>query len=143
MGWLQRELVVSSERRGFTLITDEVLRQIPEISHYKVGFLHLFLKHTSCSLTINENSDPDVMMDMEDYFNRYVPEDASYYRHKVEGEDDMPAHIKSTIIGPSLLIPISNGRLSLGVWQGIFLCEHRSIPNKRRIVLTINGQKLN
>ena len=143
MDWLQRELVVSSERRGFTLITDEVLRQIPEISHYKVGFLHLFLKHTSCSLTINENSDPDVMMDMEDYFNRYVPEDASYYRHKVEGEDDMPAHIKSTIIGPSLLIPISNGRLSLGVWQGIFLCEHRSIPNKRRIVLTINGQKLN
>ena len=143
MGWLQRELVVSSKKRGFTLITDEVLRQIPEISHYKVGFLHLFLKHTSCSLTINENSDPDVMMDMEDYFNRYVPEDASYYRHKVEGEDDMPAHIKSTIIGPSLLIPISNGRLSLGVWQGIFLCEHRSIPNKRRIVLTINGQKLN
>ena len=141
MSWYQKEIVLSSNRRGFSLITQEVINQIPEIEEYESGLLHLFIKHTSASLTINENADPTVRGDMESHFNQMVPENAPYYQHTFEGPDDMPAHLKSTIIGNSLTVPISNGNLELGTWQGIYLCEHRDSPHIRRIFVTINGQK--
>ena len=141
MSWYQKEIVLSSDRRGFSLITQEVINQIPEIKEYERGLLHLFIKHTSASLTINENADPTVREDMESHFNRMVPENAPYYKHTFEGPDDMPAHLKSAIIGNSLTIPISGGSLELGTWQGIYLCEHRDSPHARRIFVTINGQK--
>ena len=141
MTWYQKEIVLPSSRRGFLLITDQVIDQIPEIREYKSGLLHLFIKHTSASLTINENADPTVREDMESHFNRMVPENAPYYKHTFEGPDDMPAHLKSTIIGNSLTIPISDGRLELGAWQGIYLCEHRDSPHTRRVFATINGEK--
>ena len=141
MTWYQKEIVLPSSRRGFTLITEQIIEQIPEIQEYKSGLLHLFIKHTSASLTINENADPTVREDMESHFNRMVPENAPYYKHTFEGPDDMPAHLKSTIIGNSLTIPISDGRLELGTWQGIYLCEHRDSPHTRRVFATINGEK--
>jgi len=141
MTWYQKEIVLPSSRRGFTLITEQIIEQIPEIQEYKSGLLHLFIKHTSASLTINENADPTVREDMESHFNRMVPENAPYYKHTFEGPDDMPAHLKSTIIGNSLTIPISNGSLELGTWQGIYLCEHRDSPHTRRVFATINGEK--
>tara|TARA_Y100001970_G_scaffold101545_1_gene127536 strand:+ start:80 stop:469 length:390 start_codon:yes stop_codon:yes gene_type:complete len=126
--------------RGFNLITNNIIESIPEISKYKIGKLDLFIKHTSASLTINENADPTVREDLESYFNKYVPENEPYFKHTFEGADDMPAHIKSVIIGNSISIPISNGKLNLGTWQGIYLCEHRDRPHTRKIVATINGK---
>ena len=139
MSWLQREIVLSARKRGFSLITDDIMNQIPEISKYEVGRLDLLIKHTSASLTINENADPTVREDLESHFNHNVPEDAKFYQHIFEGPDDMPAHIKSTIIGNNITIPITNGNLNLGTWQGIYLCEHRDNPHIRKIVATIDG----
>ncbi len=140
MNFHQSEIKILSNKRGFILITDILINKISEISNYKIGILHLFIKHTSASLTINENADSTVRSDMEAHFNQMVPEDASYYRHTLEGPDDMPAHIKSTVIGNTLSIPILNGQLNIGTWQGIYLCEHRSQPHQRKIVATIYGE---
>ncbi|MCC9661550.1 secondary thiamine-phosphate synthase enzyme YjbQ [Pseudoalteromonas sp. MB41] len=140
MSWQQKTIQLKPRTRGFHIIDDELLRQLPEISQYKVGLLHLFIQHTSASLTINENADPTVRMDMESHFNHFVPERQSYYRHDYEGDDDMPAHIKSSTLGAELTIPINQGRLMLGTWQGIYLGEHRDHGGARRIVATIQGQ---
>jgi secondary thiamine-phosphate synthase enzyme len=139
--WIQKQLSLKPRPRGFHLITDEISHQLPEIKQVQIGLLNLFIKHTSASITINENAAPDVRVDFESYFNRFVPEDAPYYKHTDEGSDDMPAHIKSSLLGCSLNIPISNGRLNMGIWQGIYLCEHRNHGGSRTIVATINGQE--
>jgi len=141
MDWFQKSITISESKRGFLLITDQIMSQIPEINEFKVGILHLFIKHTSASLTINENADPTVREDLETHFNHTIPENAPYYKHTMEGPDDMPAHIKSTLIGNSLTVPISEGLLNLGIWQGIYLCEHREHPHSRKIIATINGTK--
>ena len=141
MSWDQKEIHYKANNRGFNLITDLVINQIPEISKYRIGVLHLFIKHTSASLTINENADPTVRDDLEFYFNKAVPENDPNYKHTCEGPDDMPAHIKSTIIGNNITIPITNGKLQLGTWQGIYLCEHRNHSYSRKIIATINGEK--
>ena len=141
MDWIQKEIKLSAKKRGFSLITNEILKEIPELSEYKIGRLDLFIKHTSASLTINENADPTVRQDLESHFNRSVPEEDIFYEHAFEGPDDMPAHIKSTIIGNNITIPITNGKLNLGVWQGIYLCEHRNHPYNRKIIATINGTR--
>ena len=140
MSWYQTEITISGKSRGFNLITDVILNNI-NISEYKVGVLHLHIMHTSASLTINENADSTVREDMESYFNKFVPENEPYYKHTFEGSDDMPAHIKSSLLGNSVSVPIKNGSLNLGTWQGIFLCEHRNQPHTRRIIVTINGEK--
>ena len=124
----------------FIKIDDEILAQLSELANYKVGLLHLFIQHTSASLTINENADPTVRMDMESHFNHFVPERQPYYRHDYEGDDDMPAHIKTSTLGCELSIPISNGRLALGTWQGIYLGEHRDAGGARRIIATLQGE---
>ena len=131
----QVEITLKPRRRGFHLVTDEIVSQLPTLP--KAGLLNLFVKHTSCGLTINENADPDVRTDMESIFNRIVPERQPFYTHTLEGDDDMPAHAKSTISGVSLTIPITNHRLNLGTWQGIYLCEYRHYGGSRRIVVTI------
>jgi len=141
MGWEQIEIRFEGLPRGFNLVTDTILNKCPQIKTFKIGLLNIFVKHTSASLSINENADLDVRKDLESYFNKYVPENEPYYRHTLEGSDDMPAHIKSSILGSSLSIPISSGRLNLGTWQGIFLCEHRSLPHTRIVVATINGER--
>lgn len=138
--WYQKEITLPVFSRGFHIIMDNILEEIPEIRDISNGLLHLFIKHTSASLTINEDADPTVRADFETHFNTMVPENAPYYRHTIEGSDDMPAHLKSAILGASLSIPISKGKLNLGVWQGIYLCEHRNHGGKRKIVLTINGE---
>jgi secondary thiamine-phosphate synthase enzyme len=138
--WLQKEIQLKTKPRGFHLITDEVVRQLPELRDIDAGLLHLFIKHTSASLTINENADPTVRSDMEKHFNVLVPENAPYFEHTYEGPDDMPAHIKSTLIGSSQSVPISHGRLNIGTWQGIYLCEHRDHGSSRTIVATIQGE---
>jgi secondary thiamine-phosphate synthase enzyme len=142
MDWFQKTITISESKRGFLLITDQIISQILEISEFKVGILHLFIKHTSASLTINENADPTVREDLETHFNHTVLENAPYYKHTMEGPDDMPAHIKSTLIGNNLTIPISEGLLNLGIWQGIYLCEHRNHAHSRKIIATINGIKI-
>ena len=139
MKLFQKELVLPQHKRGFHLITDFVLKALPEIREIETGFLQVFIKHTSASLTINENADPTVRMDFEAHFNKLVPENAPYYEHDSEGSDDMPAHIKSSILGASILIPITRGRLNLGIWQGIYLCEHRNSGGSRKLVLTLMG----
>ena len=139
--WLQKEITLKSRKRGFHVITHEVLNEIPEIKEISVGMIYIFIQHTSASLTLNENVSPDVRSDMEAHFNKMVPENAPYYEHTLEGSDDMPAHIKASLLGPSLTIPIKNGRLNLGTWQGIYLCEHRDHGGSRRIVVTINGER--
>jgi len=136
----QKEFTLKSRNRGFHLITNEILSQIPEINNLKIGTAQILIKHTSASLTINENYDPDVRDDMERYFNHSVKENEQYYMHTSEGSDDMPAHIKSTIIGASLNIPITNGTFNLGTWQGIYLCEHRNHGGRRKLVITITGE---
>ena len=141
MSFEQTEIIITSKKRGFNLITDEIIKNISQVENYKCGILHLFIKHTSASLSINENADPTVRDDLESYFNKYVPENESYYKHTCEGPDDMPAHIKSTIIGNSLSIPIKNGSLELGTWQGIYLCEHRNNTYSRKIIATINSNE--
>lgn len=123
------------------MITNEILTQIPEIRKISTGLMHVFIQHTSASLTINENVDPDVRVDMESHFNKIAPENASHYIHTSEGADDMPAHIKASLLGSSVIIPITNGRLNLGTWQGIYLCEHRNYGGARSIVVTINGEE--
>ena len=137
----QKEIKLSAKSRGFHLVTDEVLRQIPELKEISMGFFQVFIKHTSAGLTINENADPTVREDFESHFNKMVPENQPYYKHTFEGSDDMPAHIKASLLGNSLQIPITNGRLSLGTWQGIYLCEHRDRGGSRKLVLTITGEK--
>lgn len=141
MNCFQKEIVLSAKARGFSLITDEVLSQIPELRNFSAGIFHLFIQHTSASLSVNENADPDVRRDMEEYFNRVVPENAPYFEHTTEGSDDMPAHIKSSILGSSITLPVTQGRLNLGVWQGIYLCEHRNHGGRRHLVATIMGEK--
>ena len=141
MSWFQKEIILNSKERGFHLITNEITSNIEEISNYKIGILHIYIMHTSASLTINENADSSVRADMESHFNKYVPENAPYYKHTYEGSDDMPAHIKSSIIGNSITVPITNGTLNLGTWQGLYLCEHRNLCKKRRLTVTINGEK--
>lgn len=140
MAWIQRSLELPAQNRGFHLITPLVLRAIPEVQGLRAGLLHLFLQHTSASLTINENADPDVPLDLEMALDAVVPENQPY-RHTLEGPDDMPAHVKASLLGPSLTIPVENGRLALGVWQGIYLCEHRNHGGPRRLILTLHGER--
>lgn len=138
--WFQKTIHLNARKRGFHLITDEIEQHINDINCPTVGLLHLFIQHTSASLTLNENADPTVRADMESHFNRYVPERAPYYRHTYEGDDDMPAHIKASLLGNSVTIPITNGRLALGTWQGIYLGEHRNFGGSRTVILTIQGE---
>lgn len=140
MNWFQKEVTLSPRPRGFHLITREIVAAVPEIGRYSVGLAHLFIRHTSAALALNENADPAVRDDMEAYFNRLAPENAPYYTHTLEGPDDMPAHLKAVLLGSSLTIPISNGRLALGTWQGIYLCEHRDDGGRRRVVVTLSGE---
>ena len=135
----QREFKLPSFPRGFHLITDRIEREISEIRHLKAGILHVFIQHTSASLTINEDADPTVRQDFESHFNEMVPENAPYYRHDYEGSDDMPAHLKASLLGSSVSLPITNGHLNLGTWQGIYLCEHRDRATGRSLVLTAYG----
>lgn len=136
----QKEISLPPFPRGFHLVTSDIISSLPEISSISVGMLQVFIKHTSASLTINENADPTVRGDFERHFNEMVPEEAPYYKHTYEGSDDMPAHIKNSILGSSVLLPVSNGRLNLGTWQGIYLCEHRNYGGKRKLVLTAWGE---
>ena len=138
--WYQKEITLGAKKRGFHLVTDEIVRQVPEIGKIFVGLAHIFIQHTSASLTLNENADPSVRVDMESHFNKLAPENAPYYIHTMEGADDMPAHIKASLLGNSVTIPITNGQLNLGTWQGIYLCEHRNHGGNRRIVVTITGE---
>jgi secondary thiamine-phosphate synthase enzyme len=138
--WVQREITLREHPRGFHLITRPVLEALPEVGQLRAGLLHVFIRHTSASLTLNENASPDVRGDFEAYFNEAVPEDAPYWTHTIEGADDMPAHIKASILGPSLTLPVSDGRLALGTWQGIYLCEHRDRGGPRRLILTLSGE---
>ena len=137
--WRQKEFGLTPKRRGFHLVTNEVLDHLSEVSEYKVGLLHLFIKHTSASLTVNENADPDVRVDMETFFNHIAPETGLPLVHTLEGPDDMPAHVKSSLLGASVSIPISDGRLAFGTWQGIYLCEHRDRGGARRLLATMQG----
>ena len=141
--WLQREIRLRSRERGFHLVTDEIVRQLPELARIQVGLAHLFIQHTSASLTINENADPTVRQDFESVFNRLVPQDEPYYRHNYEGSDDLPAHIKSSLLGSALLLPIRQGELALGTWQGIYLGEHRDHGGSRRLIVTLQGEGRN
>ncbi|WP_417374995.1 secondary thiamine-phosphate synthase enzyme YjbQ [Gimesia maris] len=139
MAWIQKQIRLPAFRRGFHIVTQEVLSEIPELSTIKIGLMHVFIMHTSASLSINENADPDVPVDLEMSFNKIAPESFPYV-HTCEGPDDMPAHVKASLIGNSLTIPISEGRLCLGTWQGIYLCEHRNHGGSRRLVVTIQGE---
>jgi len=141
MSWIQKEISLSPKRRGFHLITEEIENNIPEIGKLKKGIAHIFIKHTSASLSLNENADPTVRTDLESHFNKIAAENATYYLHNTEGADDMPAHIKSVMIGNSITIPITSGKLNLGTWQGIYLCEHRNYGGSRRIVITLNDEE--
>jgi len=137
---IQKEIVLRSRKRGFHLITSEVIEQLPELSNVKAGLLNVFIKHTSASITINENADPTVREDFESHMNVMIPENAPYYKHDYEGSDDMPAHIKASVLGASVTIPITNGSLNMGIWQGIYLCEHRNHGGNRKLILTITGE---
>ncbi|MGB0495838.1 MAG: secondary thiamine-phosphate synthase enzyme YjbQ [Kangiellaceae bacterium] len=137
--WQQKRITLKPQSRGFHLITQEVLNFLPEIKEIKCGLLHLFIQHTSASIAINEDADPTVRQDLETHFSKVVPEGVPYYKHNYEGDDDMPAHIKATIIGSSLSLPITNGKLNMGTWQGIYLCEHRNHGGSRNIIATIQA----
>jgi secondary thiamine-phosphate synthase enzyme len=137
--WIQKTIALSPKSRGFHIITHDVLENIPELKDLKTGILHLFIKHTSASLTINENADPTVRTDFESHFNMLAPENQSYYQHTFEGSDDIPAHLKASLLGSSVSIPITDGRLNLGTWQGIYLCEHRNRGSDRKLIVTIQG----
>jgi len=139
MEFFQKEITLKPYPRGFHLITREVLEQFPELQKIKQGVLQVFVQHTSASLTINENADPTVRVDFESHFNKMVPENAPYYRHTMEGPDDMPAHIKASLLGASVQLPVTNGRLNTGTWQGIYLCEHRNYGGSRHLVLNAWG----
>lgn len=138
--WIQKEFSLKPRARGFHLITEEIIREIPEIKNFNVGLMNVLIKHTSASLAINEDADPSVRLDFENYFNNAVPENESYYSHVNEGSDDLPAHLKASILGSSLDIPITNGQLNLGTWQGIYLGEHRNHGGSRSVVVTLQGE---
>ncbi|MEX0648742.1 MAG: secondary thiamine-phosphate synthase enzyme YjbQ [Balneolaceae bacterium] len=140
METIQKNITLSPKPRGFHLITDEIENQLPELKEVKSGFAHIFIQHTSAGLTINENADPSVRRDFETHFNRMVPEDTSLFEHTLEGPDDMTSHLKSSILGHSVSVPVTNGRLNLGTWQGIYLCEHRNHGGARKIVVTVIGK---
>jgi len=142
MLWFQKQIDLKPRPRGFHLITEEILEQLPEIEQLSVGVLNLFLQHTSASLTVNENADPDVRRDFESYFNQLAPERAAYFRHTTEGPDDMPSHLKSSLLGTSVILPVASGRLALGVWQGIYLCEHRNNGGTRSVIATLQGERV-
>ncbi|HVL94247.1 MAG TPA: secondary thiamine-phosphate synthase enzyme YjbQ [Solirubrobacteraceae bacterium] len=138
--WLQREITLDPRPRGFHLITREVVGALPELRELRAGLLHLFIRHTSASLTLNENASPDVRRDFESWFDEAVPERAPYWTHTLEGPDDMPAHVKASLLGPALSLPVSAGRLALGTWQGIYLCEHRDRGGPRSLLATVHGE---
>ncbi len=138
--WIQREVRLAARPRGFHLVTDEVLDAVPEIGDLRVGVVHVFIRHTSASLTLNENASADVRRDFESHFSASVPEDAPYWTHTLEGPDDMPAHVKASLLGPSISFPIADGRPALGTWQGIYLCEHRDRGGERSVVVTAWGE---
>jgi secondary thiamine-phosphate synthase enzyme len=138
--WIQKEIILTARSKGFHLVTDEIMSSITEIENINIGLVNLLLMHTSASLTLNENADPDVRSDMKKYFDDIVPENKKYFEHTSEGADDMPAHIKTSLLGNSITLPIKSGRLNLGTWQGIYLCEHRNYGGNRKIVITINGE---
>nr|WP_034280014.1 secondary thiamine-phosphate synthase enzyme YjbQ [Alkanindiges illinoisensis] len=140
MQWQQKEISLKARPRGFHLVTHEIVQQLPELAQFELGLLHLWIQHTSASLSINENADPDVRLDFESFFNRLVPEGESDYRHNDEGPDDLPAHFKTSLLGCELTIPIRQGRLRMGTWQGIYLGEHRDQAGSRQIVATLQGQ---
>lgn len=140
MAWYQKSFRLPTCKRGFHLITERIEEQVPELRQIEVGLAHIFIHHTSASLTLNENADPTVRVDFESHFNHMVPENAPYYRHDYEGPDDMPAHLKASLLGSSLTIPITEGRLNLGTWQGVYLCEHRNHASGREITVTIQGE---
>ena len=141
MTWLQREVRLEPRPRGFHLITDEVVGALPELERLGVGIVHVFVRHTSASLTLNENASPAVRRDFRAWFDRSVPEEADYWEHTLEGSDDMPAHLKSSLLGASVTVPVSGGRLALGTWQGIYLCEHRDSGGARELVVTAWGEE--
>lgn len=138
--WFQKRIQLAAKPRGFHLVTREIVNQLPELDQIEMGLAHMFLQHTSASLAINENADADVRRDLESYFSHAVAENEPYYRHTLEGPDDMPAHIKAVILGSSLTLPISDGQLALGIWQGIYLCEHRNHAGSRTLVVTLHGE---
>lgn len=138
--WHQKQITLSSKSRGYHIITGEILNEVPEIKKIRTGIAHIFIQHTSASLTINENADPSVRRDFETHFKRMVPEDRSLYEHTLEGPDDMTSHIKSSLLGSSVSIPITDGKLNLGTWQGIYLCEHRNHGGSRKLVVTLHGE---
>jgi secondary thiamine-phosphate synthase enzyme len=140
MSWIQKQITLSGKKRGFHLITDEIRSQLPELKDFEIGLAHIFIQHTSASLALNENADPTVREDLEKHFNQLAPEGASYYRHTMEGSDDMPAHIKAVLLGESVTVPIRDGRFFLGTWQGVYLCEHRNYGGRRRLVITLHGK---
>lgn len=137
--WLQRDIVLSPRERGFHLVTGEVIEALPEVGELRAGLLHLFLRHTSASLALNENASPEVRRDFATWFDAAVPADASYWTHTLEGPDDMPAHVKAALLGASLSLPVRDGRLALGTWQGVYLCEHRDAGGARTVVATLTG----
>lgn len=138
--WVQHDLTLKPARRGFHLITRDVVSAVPELPRVRVGLLHVFIQHTSASLTLNENASPDVRRDFETYFTHAVPDAWAPFEHTLEGPDDMAAHIKASLLGPSVTLPVRNGRLALGTWQGLYLCEHRDHGGPRRLVLTLTGE---
>ena len=138
--WVQRDITLQPRPRGFHLVTREVAEGVPELAELRVGLAHVHILHTSASLTLNENASPDVRDDFASWFDAVVPEDAPYWTHTVEGPDDMPAHIKASVLGPSLTLPVHDGRFALGTWQGIYLCEHRDHGGPRSLVVTLTGE---
>ena len=138
--WLHRDITLRARPRGFHLVTGEVVEALPELRDLRVGLCHLFIRHTSASLTLNENASPDVRRDFETWFDRAVPEDMPGWTHTLEGPDDMPAHVKAALLGPSLSLPVSDGGLALGTWQGIYLCEHRDHGGPRSLLATLTGE---
>ena len=140
MAWHQAEIRLKPRPRGFHLVTGEIVAAVPELARYRVGVAHIYVRHTSASLTINENADPDVRGDMDRWFDRAVPENAPYFEHTAEGADDMPAHLKASLLGASVSVPIRDGRLALGTWQGVYLGEHRDHGGSRTVIVTLNGE---
>ncbi len=141
MAIFQKEITLRAQERGFHLVTSEIISHLPELKKIRRGILHVFIKHTSASLTLNENADPSVRADFESHFSRLAPENAPYYMHDTEGVDDMPAHLKTSLLGSSVSIPVTDGKLNLGTWQGIYFCEHRDHGGARELVLTLTGEE--
>jgi len=139
--WVQREIELRARPRGFHLVTDEIVGEVPELRRVRVGIANLFMRHTSASLTMNENASPDVRRDFESWFAQAVPEGARYWTHTLEGDDDMPAHVKASLLGPSLTVPVTAGHLALGTWQGVYLCEHRDRGGPRSLLVTVWGEE--